>query len=233
MLLVSVVGILLVFSQLLPASSFTPGRQPSVAPLKQPNSNIRRLLLTWSIQLVALPVWAYTPDPDPLCESLYLICRVQEATCLQERYIQKARPPIRKMKLTLRLVDRSYRLQDQVNLISKFIDDDKIVAAVQIGNQAAESLQDAIDFVNAYKENQDGAPMAASEREFLTAALVDTREQLFAFVGYLKPSAQSKLLEARARVEEENKLNRDEFDPDLVNDAGVFNPVVLPWNNRA
>jgi hypothetical protein len=28
----------------------------------------------------------------------------------------------------------------------------------------------------------------------------------------------------------ENVLNRDEFDGDA--DAGVFNPVVLPWKNR-
>ena len=29
---------------------------------------------------------------------------------------------------------------------------------------------------------------------------------------------------------EENVLNRDEFDGD--SDAGVFNPVVLPWKSR-
>lgn len=28
----------------------------------------------------------------------------------------------------------------------------------------------------------------------------------------------------------ENVLNRDEFDGDA--DAGVYNPVVLPWKNR-
>ena len=65
------------------------------------------------------PANAYTPDSDPLRESLYLICRIQEATCLQERYIEKSRPPIQKMKLTLRLVDKSYRLLDQVNFVSK------------------------------------------------------------------------------------------------------------------
>lgn len=29
----------------------------------------------------------------------------------------------------------------------------------------------------------------------------------------------------------ENVLNRDEFDGDA--DAGVYNPVVLPWKNRS
>jgi hypothetical protein len=33
-------------------------------------------------------------------------------------------------------------------------------------------------------------------------------------------------------VEEENNLNKDEFDPDLATDAGVYNPVVLPWKTR-
>ena len=32
---------------------------------------------------------AYTPDPDPLQESLYFISRVQEATVQQERFIRK------------------------------------------------------------------------------------------------------------------------------------------------
>lgn len=176
-----------------------------------------------------LPCNAYTPDPDPLKESLYLISRVQEATCLQERYINKKLPPIRKMKLTLRLVDRSYRLLDQVNYISKFLDPDSIVESVQAGNEAADSLQEAIDFVYAYKE-KDGEPMNLEQKDFLIAALTNTREKLFEFVSYLPD--QSKLQEARKRVEDENKLNVDEFDPDLANDAGIYNPVELPWKNR-
>jgi hypothetical protein len=171
---------------------------------------------------------AYTPDPDSLRESLYRLCRVQEATCLQERYIQKASPPIKKMKLTLRLVDRSYRLIDQINYVSKFIDPDKVVAATQAGNEAADSLQDAIDFVYGYQK--DGDSMTRSQKDFLIAALTDTREKLFDFCSYLPD--QAKLMEARARVEEENKLNVDEFDPDLANDAGIFNPIELPWKNR-
>jgi hypothetical protein len=171
---------------------------------------------------------AYTPDPDSLRESLYLLCRVQEATCLQERYIQKASPPIKKMKLTLRLVDRSYRLIDQINYVSKFIDAANVVAATQVGNEAADSLQDAIDFVYGYQK--DGDAMTTAQKEFLIAALTDTREKLFDFVSYLPD--QAKLLEARARVEEENKLNVNEFDPDLANDAGIFNPIELPWKNR-
>lgn len=29
--------------------------------------------------------------------------------------------------------------------------------------------------------------------------------------------------------QEWNMLNVDEFDPDLVSDAGIFNPIKLPW----
>jgi len=198
----------------------------------------RRKILVKSVAVLSTPVvWvlgdggpakAYTPDSDSLRESLYLLSRVQEATCLQERYIQKKSPPIQKMKLTLRLVDRSYRLLDQVNYISKFIPDDDIVVAAQLGNEAAASLEDAIDFVQSFKK--DGSEMTNDQKEFLIAALIDTRERLFDFLGYL-PN-QGKLAEARARVEDENKLNADEFDPDLATDAGVYTPVVLPWKNR-
>lgn len=172
--------------------------------------------------------YAYTPDPDPLKESLYLMSRVQEATCLQERYIEKSRPPIQKMKLTLRLVDRSYRLLDQVNYISKFLDSDTVVEATQLGYEAADALQEAIDFVNGFK--QDGSAMTLEQRDFLKESLTETREKIFDFLAYLPD--QGKVLAARTRVEEENKLNKDEFDPDLATDAGVFNPVVLPWLNR-
>eukprot|EP00980_Cylindrotheca_fusiformis_P000635 scaffold158_cov105-Cylindrotheca_fusiformis.AAC.8 len=171
---------------------------------------------------------AYTPDPDPLKESLYLISRVQEASVLQERYINKKLPPIKKMKLTLRLVDRSYRLLDQINYVSKFLDPNDIVVAVQAGNEAAESLQDAIDFV--YGFQKDGDAMTMDQKRFLLDALKNTREKLFEFLDYLPD--QSKVMAARKRVEDENKLNVDEFDPDLANDAGIFNPIELPWKNR-
>jgi hypothetical protein len=187
------------------------------------------ILTLFPISLASLASYAYTPDSDALRESLYLLCRVQEATCLQERYIQKKAPPIQKMKLTLRLVDRSYRLLDQINYISKFIPPDDIVLAVQVGNEAVDSLQDAIDFVNQYDKGGDS--MTVSQREFLIESLANAREKLFEFVAYL-PN-QDKLQEARLRVQEENKLNQDEFDPDLANDAGVYNPIELPWKNRS
>jgi hypothetical protein len=72
--------------------------------------------------------------------------------------------------------------------------------------------------------------MTRQQKDFLLAALTETREKLFDFFSYLPD--QTKLLEARARVEEENKLNIDEFDPDLANDQGIFNPIELPWKNR-
>lgn len=177
---------------------------------------------------LAPSAWAYTPDPDPLQESLYLLSRVQEATVLQERYINRKSPPLQKMKLTLRLVDRSYRLLDQVTLVTTYIsNNDDLVTATQVGNEAADRLQEAIDFVYGFK--QDASAMTVSQKQFVTQALRDTRNLLFDFVTYLPD--QAKLVNARRRVEEENKLNLEEFDPDLANDAGIYDPIVLPWKN--
>ena len=63
------------------------------------------------------PAIAYTPDTNPLRESLYYISRVQEATVQQERFITKATKQDilkNKMKLTLRLVEKNYKLLDQI-----------------------------------------------------------------------------------------------------------------------
>lgn len=63
------------------------------------------------------PAIAYTPDANPLRESLYYISRVQEATVQQERFINKATKQDilkSKMKLTLRLVEKNYKLLDQI-----------------------------------------------------------------------------------------------------------------------
>lgn len=63
------------------------------------------------------PAIAYIPDTNPLRESLYYISRVQEATVQQERFITKATQQNtlkNKMKLTLRLVEKNYKLLDQI-----------------------------------------------------------------------------------------------------------------------
>lgn len=170
-------------------------------------------------------VVAYTPDADKLRESLYMISRVQEATVQQERYLQNKTPPIQKMKLTLRLVERSYRLLDQITYVSTFLPADALVPATEVGNEAVDELQTAIDFVYGFK---DGGVMTAEQKDYVTLSLRETREKLFTFLDYL-PN-QMKLDEARLRVEEENKMNMEEFDGDA--DAGVYNPVVLPWKTR-
>lgn len=169
--------------------------------------------------------FAYTPDPDRLRESLYLISRVQEATVQQERFVSRTKLQEdlrRKMKLTLRLVEKNYLLLDQINYASAFVSPkDEIVTATQAGNEAVVALQSAIDFV---ADDLGTGPLTDEQREFLTDALTTTREQLFVFLKYM-PS--DKLEAARLRVEDENVKNRDEFDGD--SDAGVYNPVKLPW----
>lgn len=170
----------------------------------------------------------YEPDPDPLRESLYLISRVQEATVQQERFVRKANDQKalqNKMKLTLLLIEKNYKLVDQVTYCSTFIPSEHLVEATEAGNEAAEELQSAIDFV---RSELKSGPLDQKQKDFITDALRTTRESLFIFLDFLP---QDKLDQARMRVEEENKANIEEFDGD--EDAGVYNPVMLPWKNRS
>mmetsp|Transcript_33960 Transcript_33960/g.74695 ORF Transcript_33960/g.74695 Transcript_33960/m.74695 type:complete len:272 (-) Transcript_33960:171-986(-) len=170
---------------------------------------------------------AYTPDSDKLRESLYLISRVQESTVQLERLIRNCQTQEElkpKLKLKLKLVQASYRLLDQINYASQFVDPpEELVAASEAGNIAVESLQDAVVYTN--NELGDG-PIVNEQREFLNEALQTTRESLFTFLKYMP---QDKLEQARKRVEVENVDNRDEFDDNIDKNAGVYNPVTLPW----
>lgn len=168
--------------------------------------------------------YAYQPDPDQLRESLYLISRVQEATVQQERFVRRSSKQEdlkNKMKLTLRLIEKNYKLVDQITYCSNFIPSENLVEATEAGNAAAEELQSAIDYVNF--ELKVG-PMDDEKKEYLISALQNTREMIFLFVDFMP---KEKLEGARDRIEEENKLNIEEFDGE--EDAGVYNPVKLPW----
>jgi hypothetical protein len=198
---------------------------------------ILRLLVESSsiIAVVVSPqsaVLAYTPDSDPLRESLYLISRVQEATVQQERYIDRVLQQEilqSKMKLTLRLVEKNYRLLDQITYASEYIipsSSDSVIDATTAGYEAAEALQNAIDYVNS--NNLGVGELKDGQREYLKTNLQICRERLFDFLVYMPCD---KLDEARRRVEEENIANRDEFDGDA--DAGVYNPVVIPWKKKS
>ena len=176
------------------------------------------------------PAFAYTPDPDRLKESLYLMSRVQEATVLQERFVGRAtlQEELRsKMKLTLRLVEKNYRLLDQITFASDFVQPaESVVDATTAGYEAAEALQNAIDYVNA---DLKSGPFEKGQKEYLVSNLQECRERLFAFLDYMP---EDKLESARRRVEKENVDNRDEFDDEIDKNAGVYNPVVLPWKDR-
>lgn len=178
----------------------------------------------------AQPAAAYTPDSDPLRESLYLMSRVQEATVQQERFVNKATDQNllkSKMKLTLRLVEKNYRLLDQITFASEYVTPaSAVVDATTAGYESAEALQNAIDYV---KSDLKSGPFEKGQKEYLTSNLQECRERLFDFMEYMP---QDKLQEARKRVEKENVDNREEFDDEIDANAGVYNPVVLPWKNR-
>ena len=189
----------------------------------------RQVLIAGSIIATQRPQrsFAYTPDPDKLQESLYLISRVQEATVQQERFVNKSANQEElkgKMKLTLRLVEKNYLLLDQINYCSTFIPMDDVVAASEAGYNAVDALQSAIYYVN--NELKTG-PLTQAQKTLLSEAMQTTRSELFTFLDYMP---KDKLANARKRVEEENVANRNEYDGDGT--EGVYNPVILPWKNR-
>jgi hypothetical protein len=180
--------------------------------------------------LVLQPAYAYTPDTDPLRESLYFISRVQEATVQQERFVARSndQQELRnRMKLTLLLVEKNYKLLDQINYASAFVEPkEALVEASEAGYEAVDALNGAIDFV---KNDLKTGPLTQEQRDFLITSMLSCRENLFVFVKHMP---KDKLEFARKRVEEENVKNRDEFDAkNLGSDAGVYNPVVLPWKD--
>ena len=67
------------------------------------------------------------------------------------------------------------------------------------------------------------------QRDFLTGELQNRREGLIVFLDF---TPQGKLEEARRRIEEENVANVDELNEELDRNAGIYNPVILPWKNR-
>uniref|UniRef100_A0A7S2SGU6 Uncharacterized protein n=1 Tax=Eucampia antarctica TaxID=49252 RepID=A0A7S2SGU6_9STRA len=189
----------------------------------------RLLKLTGTIAVTKASVsQAYTPDADPVKESLYFVSRVQEATVQQERFINKTprqEDLKQKMKLTLRLIEKNYKLLDQITFLASYIQSqDDVVVATSAGYEAVDALQNAIDYV---KTDLNTGPIRNDQKEFLTSNLRTCREELFIFLKYI-PS--DKLAEARKRVEQENVLNREEYDGD--GSEGVFNPVVLPWKSQ-
>jgi len=181
--------------------------------------------------------YAYAPDSDKLRESLYLMSRVQEATVQQERFLvsqtQLTQGQLKeKMTTALKLVERSYRLLDQVNYSSNFIEPaDQVMEAVDAGNMAVQSLQSAMDFVKydlaSQTDKGDDPLLTKDQRESLIDALRTTRTSLFQFMSYLPTQ---KLEQARIRVEEENIQNRADAEAAGVDpDSAVFRPVQLPW----
>ena len=105
-----------------------------------------------------------------------------------------------KMKLTLKLVEKNYRILDQVTYASGYvIPYTNVVEASSAGYEAAEALQNAIDYVNSENGGLGYGPFVDGQKEYLKSNLRMCRERLFDFLSYM-PS--DKLEDARKRVEE-------------------------------
>ena len=127
--------------------------------------------------------------------------RVQEATAQQERFVNNAQTQDAlksKMKLTLRLVEKNYRLLDQITFASEYVSPaSAVVEATSAGYESAEALQAAIDYVNS---DLKAGQFEKGQKDYLTSNLSDCRERLFDFLEYMP---KDKVDAARKRVEVE------------------------------
>ena len=89
------------------------------------------------------------------------------------------------MKLTLRLVEKNYRLLDQITYASEYIapsSSNSVVDATTAGYEAAEALQNAIDYVNS--NNLGEGELKDEQKEYLKTNIHICRERLFDFLAY-------------------------------------------------
>ncbi len=120
----------------------------------------------------------------------------------QERYVTRAsrQEDLKsKMKLTLKLVEKNYRILDQITYASEYVvSNTDVVEATSAGYEAAEALQNAIDYVNS--DAGDGGlgygPFVDGQKDYLISNLRLCRERLFDFLSYMP---QEKLEGARKR----------------------------------
>lgn len=163
---------------------------------------------------------------DELQDALYLISRVQEATAQQERLVSTGKfkdMQRNNIKMALNFMLDNYKLGDQIVVASAYASTDNVFKASQAGNEAIDVLETAKEY---FAKELKVSGLTDTQRKFVVDAMSATRGKLDTFLTYMPADV---VQAARQQVEDENGMNQKEYQSPDGDNAGIMNPVTLPW----
>jgi len=186
----------------------------------------RRTWMQQGITLVssAAASLSFVPNPalaagrPPLDDLLYTILRVREATEQESRLITSGKfKDVQRanVKLAVRFMVENYRLADAFVAAAAYLDgNERRIAAGDAGQAAVQNLVTILEyFDSADVQNLKVGSNTMSGKEGLVLKGLDAaRRNIDEFLTYF-PSSSIDV--AKAKIDSENKLNLDEFDPKL------------------
>mmetsp|Transcript_14139 Transcript_14139/g.34235 ORF Transcript_14139/g.34235 Transcript_14139/m.34235 type:complete len:213 (+) Transcript_14139:2-640(+) len=159
-------------------------------------------------QSVFAKVLAPERNEEQLKESIYLILRVIEATAQEERLINsgKYKDLQRKsVKNAASMMLENYALEKNLVKASIFVPQDQVAEAQRISAEAAEALSQIVGY---FPAELSVGELEASQKQFVLKAFTAARTNLNDFIKLLPEDA---VTNCRKKVEEENKLNADDY----------------------
>ena len=152
-------------------------------------------------------------------DSLYLILRVREATQQETRLITTGKfKDIQRanVKLAVSMMVTNYRLSDNINTAAAYLSTTgNSMKAINTGQAAVQNLQTILEYfdtsdVQNLKVNE--ASMSGEKQALVLKGLESAKNNLDSFVSFFP---QELVENVKQRIQNENELNRKEFDPTL------------------
>jgi hypothetical protein len=167
--------------------------------------------------LIHNPTIASAANAPSLNSCLYTIARVREATVLESRLVTTGKfQDVQRanVKLAIQFLLDNYRLYDTIVAASAYLEDPaKRNSASLTGQTAVQDLQTIMEYYDASTVANLKVNSMSDERErIVLQGLGSARNNLDLFVSYF-PKDQVDIV--RRQVQEENDLNRQEWDRTL------------------
>lgn len=151
-------------------------------------------------------------------DSLYLILRVREATQQETRLITTGKfKDIQRanVKLAVSMMVTNYRLSDNINTAAAYLPTGNSMKAINTGQAAVQNLQTILEYfdtsdVQNLKVNE--ASMSGEKQALVLKGLESAKTNLDAFISFFPIELVDSI---KQRIQNENELNRKEFDPTL------------------